>query len=178
MSGRRVVYRYAEALYEVAEEAGALPEIDSDVAGISKIMSEPAIKDFCLRASSSAESRKLFLQTAVLPFISSDLMKNFIDTVRENNREALLPYLPEVYHEICNEHKKIITVTAEFASEPNEKVLAVLEKKLKKRLNCDIELVVRVNESLIQGFRVIWKNRLLDRSAAGQLRQLRKVLLK
>jgi F-type H+-transporting ATPase subunit delta len=178
MSGRRVVRRYAEALYEVAHETGELQLVDSDIKKIADIMSEPAIRGFCLQSSSSTRSRSIFLKTAILPFISSGVMKNFINTVRENNREALLPYLPDVYHEVKNKHNKIITVVAEFALEPQDKLLAVLKEKLKKRLNSNIELVVRQDRSLIQGFRIIWQNNLLDRSVAGKLRKLRKVLLK
>jgi len=178
MSGRRVVKRYAKALYEVAEESGELDSVNSDIKVIADLMSEPAIRGFCLRASSTAESRSQFLKIAFSPFITSSVMKNFINTVEENNREALLPYLPESYHEVLNERNNVINVVAEFASEPHEKLLSVLEEKLKKRLNSNIELIVRQNKNLLQGFRIIWQNNLLDRSAAGKLRELRKILLR
>jgi len=178
MSGRKVARRYAKALYEVAEKTDNLDEVGNDIKILAEILSEPRIRDFCLRSSASPENRSLFLATAITPYMHTRLVKNFINTVRDNSREALIAFFPAVYNEIENEHKGIITVYAEFASEPSEHILFMLKKQISKRLNSEIQLIGARNEKLLHGFRIIWQNQMLDRSAAGRLRELKKVLLK
>ena len=178
MSGRLIVKRYALALYEVAEGENQLHEIETDILSLQELMQTDEIRAFCLKDSHSKKSLKLFMELALLPVVKNQLMKNFLMTVIENERQALLPFLYDAFFEVKNNRNGITPVFVEFAFEPDSKILENLKVKMTKKLAGDVELHYQVDKDALKGFRIFWNNRLIDRTAKGRIRQLRQALLK
>ena len=178
MSGRLLVKRYALALYEVAEVKNQLQEIETDILSLVELMQEKEIRAFCLKGSLSRNSVKLFMELGLLPVMKNQLMKNFLMTVIENGRQALLPFLYDAFFEVKDIKNGITSVLVEFAFEPDKKILEHLKAKMTKKLASDVNLRYQVDKDALKGFRVFWNNRLIDRTAKGRIRQLRQALLK
>ena len=178
MSGRLLVKRYALALYEAAEAENQLEEIEDDILSLVDLMQVKEIKAFCLKDSHSNKSLKLFMELGLLPVMKNQLMKNFLTTVIDNGRQALLPFLHDAFIEVKDIKNGVTSVLIEFAFEPDKKILEHLKEKMTKKLACDVNLHYQVDKDALKGFRVFWNNRLIDRTAKGRMRQLRHALLK
>ena len=177
MSGRLVTKRYAQALYEVAEEKGVMADVEADIAFIDTLMSNREIRNFCLKSSSSDNARREFAKIALYPHLTSELTKSFVRTVIENGREALFPFLNEAFQEISDAKEGIVTVIAEFAEKADKKLTDEIKTKMEKRLGCGIKIKEEINTDIIKGFRLMWNGRLIDDSVAGKVRKLRTALL-
>ncbi len=176
MSGTRVAKRYARALLEAAEAAGELATVVEDVKFIASVMSLDEICDFCVRPSLSREVAREFVGTAFEPRLKSAVSKRFLEAVLENDRLALLPLFGEAFEVEVDTRNGVVKVDAVFASSPDSALLDRLKAKMGERAKGDIRLEFRVDERLIKGFRLIWNNRLLDRSVAGGIRGMRLAL--
>jgi len=171
-----VTKRYALALYEVANSAEKLDEVRKDIRFIASLMKEKQIRNFCIRTSTTPESRAEFIKTAFLPYLKSEITGNFMKTIVKNSREALLPFLPEAFREISDEKNGIITILADFAAEPDPEIVKEIKNRMHKKLGCEVRITTGIRPEIIKGFRVIWKNRLIDSSIAGGVRQMRQIL--
>ena len=178
MSGRLLVKRYALALYEVAEAENQLDAIETDILSLVELMQEVEIKAFCLKGSLSRNSIKLFMELGLLPVMKNQLMKNFLMTVLDNGRQALLPFLHDAFFEVKDIKNGITSVLIEFAFEPDKKILEHIKAKMTKKLACDVNIHYQVDSDALKGFRIFWNNRLIDRTAKGRIRQLRQALLR
>jgi len=174
--GTRVAKRYAKALYEAAETAGTLDAVKKDLQNIDSLMENREIRDFCKRPSTSRHAARQFAETALFPNIRTSEAKNLLDIVLKNTRLALLPLLKEAFEEISDAKTGVVSVDAVFASEPDEKLLNQVEKKMRERVGGTIRLRARTDKRLIRGFRILWNSRLIDRSVAGGVRDMRLAL--
>ena len=176
MNGIRVAKRYAKALLEAAEATGGLDAVVEDVKFIASVMSVDEIRAFCVKPSLSREAARKFADTALAPGLKSDVSKRFVDAVLENDRLALLPLFGEAFEDEVDARNGVVKVDAVFASSPDSVLLDGLKTKMSERTKGDVRLESRVDERLIKGFRLIWNNRLLDRSVAGGIRGMRLAL--
>ena len=176
MSGIRVAKRYAKALSEAAEAAGALSAVVEDVSLISSLMEIEGIRTFCFRPSVSKEAAREFVETALTPNMKSAVTKRFLDAVLDNARLGLLPLLGDAFGEVMDAKNGIVRVEAVFASPPDDRLLKDLEAKVERRVGGSVRLEPSVDGRLIKGFKLLWNNRLLDRSVAGGIRGMRLAL--
>lgn len=177
MNGQNLTKRYARALYEVSESEGDT-NVAKDVAYISGLMENREIRNFCIKDTFSAKSRREFAEIAIFPGMKSKLSGNFVNTVLKNDRIGIFPFLAEAFREIDDEYKGVTTVFAEFANTPEADIVKQIVKKMESKIVRQIRVEMSIKPELLKGFRVIWNNRLIDNSFVGRLRSLRKVLLK
>jgi F-type H+-transporting ATPase subunit delta len=176
MDGTRVAKRYAKALFEAAEASGEADAVAEDARYLESLMAVPEIRSFCLRPSVSRDAARKFAETALLPNARSKAFRNLVEVVLENGRLAVLPLLGGAFGEVADASAGITRVEAVFASEPDKELLKALEEKARKLAEGDIRLETKVDGRLIKGFRLLWNNRLVDRSVAGSVRGMRLAL--
>jgi F-type H+-transporting ATPase subunit delta len=101
---------------------------------------------------------------------------NFLKTLLQNNRLALLPDIARQFEELKAEDEGYIEVEVlaafAFTKEAEKKFAVTLEKTLNKKVHMN----VAVDTSLIGGVLVRAGDRVIDGSIRGQLQNLRKAL--
>jgi F-type H+-transporting ATPase subunit delta len=176
MNGTRVAKRYAKALHEAAESAGDLEAVAKDVRFVAALMELREIRAFCSRPSLSRDAARKFAETALFPGIRSEKTLNFVKTVLANGRLAVLPLLSEAFEEILVAKSGVVAVEAVFASEPDAELLKEIATKMRTRVGGEVKVRTRLDGRLIKGFRLLWNSRLIDRSVAGGVRDMRLAL--
>ena len=102
----------------------------------------------------------------------NDQGKNFISTLAEYGRLALLPTIAEMFELLKNNHEKTMDVQVTSAFEVTEAEQAALADALHRRLQRDIKVESDVDESLIGGVIIKAEDAVIDDSVRGRLAKL------
>jgi len=176
MNGQSVVRRYAEALYKAGKEASLLKTLDRDMKDMNRLFREaPEIRSFCLHPSSSPEKNRLFIETALLPYLS-ELTGRTVEILCSNDRLEALPYMPEMFDLVRDKDKGIISVRIESAQEQSPIVKKQIKNQLQKRLGGEIRTDWQIKKEILGGFTFQWNNRMIDLSLKGRFQHLRNLL--
>ncbi|MFY0673219.1 MAG: ATP synthase F1 subunit delta [Bacteroidia bacterium] len=177
MSQYRITSRYAKALLDLSIERNMLEEVERDV---------ELIVDTC---DASRELVVMLKNPIVLPqkklAVLSDLFKSkisevtfkFIEVVIRKNRANLVFEVMKMFNEKYKEYKHISDAILFTAVEAGASTKAQVNKLLSDATGETINLSTVVDENILGGFMIRYKDRLLDASVASKLRELRKELL-
>lgn len=173
MSPSQVARRYARALYEAAVDADALPAVQDDMTVLSNLFSQlPQVLAWCKQGHGHAASAVAFVRTAFLPSVGP-LTGRTLLLAAEFDRLEALPLLPPAFEAETDEHGDTVRVTLESAQPADADLVALLQASLKARTGRTAVFSAVVVPELVAGFRVLWNDRLIDRTARGRLRALR-----
>lgn len=173
---------YAEALFRVAKsgnDAAKLTAWSSLVAEMALVASNADVKALAhnpkITASQTAE---IFLSLLRSPRNESilDEAKNFVTTLTDYDRLALLPEIAEQFHALVNADAgaadvEIVSAFEMSAQQINE-LAATLEKKFGRKLHPS----VKIDTSLIGGVRIVVGDQVLDTSVRAKLQQMQVAL--
>tara|TARA_B110000438_G_scaffold273122_1_gene292284 strand:- start:365 stop:907 length:543 start_codon:yes stop_codon:yes gene_type:complete len=113
---------------------------------------------------------------AMLDSELDDKARNFLIVLAENGRLALLPNISEIFELLKAEYEKTINVDVtsayEVSSEETEKLSDALHTKLQR----EVSLTTRVDESLLGGVVIKAEDSVIDGSVRGKLRKLSQAL--
>lgn len=172
MSGMNTVLRYARALYEAARDAGALTDVAGDMQSIARILDEaPEIRNYCMAEEHPPASCAEFVELAFIPYIH-DLTGRMLRIATENGRLAMIPLLPDAFDRVRAEESDVVSVLLETVQPADDELLQRVRERMNERLNMDIELKNQLNADLVGGFRILWRDRILDNSAIARLHAL------
>ncbi len=176
MSGRMVVKRYVRALFEVAEDTGALNGVKEDISVLQKILKEiPEIRAYCLEPHTNRMQEHEFVSISFIPYIG-DLTGRMITVLCENGRLAAVPFVPAAFAELEEQRGDTVSVELESSGKLPRDVLDMITAGMERRTGKKIRLHEHLFPELLGGFRVSWQNRMLDMSVLGRIKRLRMVL--
>ena len=170
--------KYAKALYAVAEGKGKVPEFLEEVKAVSKSL------------RSMQDGEKLFKRFSLMPkdgeqlisTLTDDLglrgeVKNFLRLILWNHRFSEILDICKSFEDLCDEVKgRVFHVT--FAKDFSEEKKQELRDSLKKadEVSLNVKIVEDQDDSLIGGFQVRHKSKLMDYSVKSKLFRLRAAL--
>lgn len=176
MNGMTTAVRYARTLYECAEEQADLPPVLAAMVLISRILTEvPAIREFCISARPSKTAGSTLVETAFAAYVDPLVMRT-LRLIAENGRLGVIPLLPAAFDRVHAERTAVERVILETPHLAEADLLAEVTERMQRRLGKKVQLENRPNPSLIGGFRVLWRDRLLDNSVSGRLRAMQRCL--
>ncbi|HTN30916.1 MAG TPA: F0F1 ATP synthase subunit delta [Pseudomonas sp.] len=162
---------YAKAAFEVASAAGRadawsamlnLAAVAVEVPEVAALLNDPR-----LTRESKVE--------ALVRLFGSDIdeaFRNFVLTLGENDRLAVLPTVRELFEELKAEAEKTLDAQVETAYELSNEQLQSLAAALSKRLDRTVNLQQAVNPALIGGVVIRAGDVVVDGSVRGKLSQL------
>lgn len=173
MSQRTVSRRYANALYEEADEAGRLEDVDDDV--------------FMLRQSLETNDQlSRFFESPVIPQekkdkIVRDLLEDrvealtlrFLRLLIHKDREALTKPILDQYQALRDEHQGIVDARVRVAQPLADEDRETLVNALEAKTGMSIRLHVEEAPELIGGLVIRIGDRVFDGSVRNQLTNLR-----
>lgn len=98
--------------------------------------------------------------------------KNFIGTLAEYGRLALIPTISEMFELLKSNHEQTMDVQVTSAFEVSDAEQASLAEALQRMLKRDIKLESNVDESLIGGVIIKAEDTVIDDSVRGRLAKL------
>lgn len=162
---------YAKAAFEYAVAHDALDAWSGMLAVAAAVTQQEKVAELLASPDrTSADLAASFCQ--VVGDALDQQGQNFIATLAENKRIALLPQISEEFEALKSqqEHKVDVEVTSAFTLDPAQQ--QALAAKLKETLKRDIELHTQVDESLLGGVLIRADDLVIDGSVRGRLAKL------
>ena len=176
MSDLTVARRYAQALYEEAEQAGTLERVDQDMQAVRESLEASRELERLFRSPIvSREKKEAVVQKLFTGHVEA-LIVRFMRLLIEKQREALLPTVIRAYTDLRDERRGIVEARVRTALPLGEAEEAALRQALEARTGKRVRLRTEVDESLLGGVVVRIGDRVIDGSARHQLQQLRERL--
>jgi F-type H+-transporting ATPase subunit delta len=172
---RTIARPYAEAVFRLADAAGALAKWSEMLAALAAVSADArvraAIKDPNL---SDAKIAGLFI--SILAGKLNGDAENFVRVLAENGRLELLPEIREQYEALRNEREGVVEAEVQSAFDLSEAQVSDLVSRLEKKTGRKVRATVTLDKELIGGIRVTLGDKVIDGSARAQLGALENAL--
>ena len=173
MINRRIVRRYAGALFGAASKADLVDRIESDLGLVSYALeTSPALMD-AVRSPVLPPHAKRELIRAVLGDKLHKTTLSYLYLLVDHNREEAILQTEEEYLVLANEARGVVSAAVVSAVTLTEDEEARLREKLSAITGKSVQLEKSVDPGLIGGVLVKMDDRVIDGSIRGQLEALR-----
>ena len=173
-----IASRYVTALFELAQERGAVEAVEAELQQLKGALRESAAFRALINNPALAEKPQGASLAALMnQFGASELLKNFLATLVKNRRLAVLDEIIDAFEARSMEQRGELLAKVETAHALDEAQQGALRDQLAAAMGKKIRLQATVNPSLLGGLKVIVGGRLLDASLAGRLDQMKDSLV-
>ena len=166
-----IAQNYASALLSIAIEDNKVIDYQKEVKELTKIIKDNP--DFLLLIDSrflTINERKEKAQE-ILKGFSNDVV-NFIKIIIEHNRVNYLEDILQAFNTLCNENRDILEGLIYTAFPLDEKTFNKIKNKISQVEHHDVDLITKIDPSLIGGVKVVINSHIYDGSIKNQLEQM------
>ena len=159
---------YAEAVFGLAEGAGALAKWSQTLAGMARAASHPEMQGWI--GNPNLSPRQLY--DLFMSLSAGDLpaeLRNFVHLLIANDRLGLLPEIHAQFVQLKNEREGVIEAEIRTAFPLDNKQLSGLVADLERRFKRRVQPRVTQDKALIGGVRIKVGDLIIDGSARGRL---------
>ena len=169
--------RYAQALFDICKEEGALDALEKDADALSAALADSAD----LRAMIASPLYTREQQGAAIVAVANGLgvhpmVANTLALMAGNRRLFVLPALVRMLRARIAAEKGVVTAEVTSAKPLTEAQAARLAETLKARVGKDIKLNTTVDDSLIGGLVVKVGSKMIDSSIRSKLAALQNAM--
>jgi len=170
------IRRYAQAVFEMADQQGALDAWERDLGALAGAFENPQVAAFFHSPQITASQKRAAADEIIGP-AGQPLARNLVGLLIERGRISSLPQLYTAFHDRMLERQGIAVgeVTTAVPLGPEE--LELVRQRLGVMLGKDIEIRPVVDPDIIGGIVARVGDQLIDGSVIGQLRKLRERLV-
>lgn len=166
--------RYAQALFALAKEGGAVDAVASDLGALHAELHAPGAGELLSSPDVPADERKSVLEK--LGAGRHQLVQNLIGVLHERRRLEVLPDLPVAFRDLYMEDRGEVEGTAESAHPLSTDEIAGLTELASRLSGKKVVLTAAHKPELLGGVRLIVGNVLYDGSLRAALTQLEEQL--
>ena len=173
---KELAQNYASALLSLAIDDNKVIDYQKEVKELRKIIRDN--EDFILLLDSRFLSIEERMNNAekILKGFSPDVV-NFIKIIIKHNRVSYLEDILEAFNSLCNENQDIVEGLIYSAFPLDESTLLKVKKKISQIENHEVDLISRIDPSLIGGVKVVINSHVYDGSIKNQLEKMQIDLL-
>lgn len=175
MSERRVASRYSKSLLALAQEKGLLEEVNSDMELFTTTFKDNRDLSVVIKNPIIPNDKKLNILKALFEGKVSELTLRFFEIISRKNRESLLPDIAESFREQYNEYKGIIVAQVITSFPLDHNLREDFKKVVKHQFGQEktVELVEKIDTSLIGGYTLTVGDKRIDQTLDTQLKKLK-----
>jgi F-type H+-transporting ATPase subunit delta len=174
MAESRVASRYVKSLLSLAEEQKALDQVHADMQLFASVCASSKEFTNMLKSPIIKHEKKRDILEAIFKTKVHKLTMAIIDMLTKKNREPLLPAIAIEFHNAYNHYKGIEKASVSTAYVIDERMKAEMEALVRKLSSKQgVELVQKVDPSLIGGFILNVGDRQIDSSIKSKLKTLK-----
>lgn len=172
----QIAQTYAEALFSLGLEEKKLTKLQDEGRTLSEIIHDN--EDFLLLIDSRFMSReeRQDIASKILKDFDEDIV-NFVKVLIANNRTNYIKDVLQAFNSLCNEYKGVKEGLIYSAFPLNKETLNKIKNKISQIEGMDVELISRIDPSLIGGVKVVINSHVYDGSIKNQLEKLQIDLL-
>lgn len=176
MRHTRANSRYAQALLQLADEKGVLEAVYADMKGIYGAAQESRELANLIESPIVSGSKKLAIFRAVFGDKVNELTMAFIELLTSKGRESILAGVAFSAVENYKEMKKIYTAEIASAVPLTDEIRSQIKEAARSIATdaSEIELVEKVDSTLIGGFSFTMNHQRVDATVKGRIAQLKK----
>ncbi len=173
-----VAERYAKALFELALEKSVETEIYHDSLLIIKACAESKELRLLLKSPIINSGKKLTILNEIFSKSIHPITMTYLLIMVRKNRESFIPAIAVQLVELHQAYRNILTVNFKSPvfpdAETRQQVISLMEKYTK----ADIDLKTEIDESLVGGFVLKWKDLQYDASIRREIDDIRNAITK
>jgi F-type H+-transporting ATPase subunit delta len=162
---------YAEALFKAGGDAAAAEQVNA----LAAVANDPHLRQFADNPKVSAGQVHDVI-TAVVKQPLATTVQNFLRTVLDNGRIAVLPEIAAQFQALVNARTGVSDATVYSAFAIDSAALAAVVPTLERRFAKKLNASVVVQPELIGGIRVVVGDEVLDTSVKARLEQMKMAL--
>lgn len=166
--------RYAQALFDLAEEMKILDKVERDMHMIGKVMHENRELRHMMAHAVLDGYKKIKILDRLFQDRVQPLTMRFLRLITRKGREEHLVAICDAFEDIFKDHMNIMEVTLTTAYQAERPVIDAILAKLSKITEKTLDVTEVVDESLIGGFRLDFEDYQYDDSVKVQLKRLGK----
>lgn len=162
---------YAEAVFALAREAGAIDAWSELLARLAAIAADARLQDcFGNPRLTTQQITRLLVESTGLTVSSEG--ENFVQMLVENERAQVLPEIRSLFEQLRSEHEGVrdAVVSSAFPIEPP--ALAALTADIEAHFKQKVRVSVEIDPELIGGVRIAVGDEVIDASVRGKLNTL------
>lgn len=169
---------YAEALLKIARAEDSLENVEEDLSRLKKLLSKSGeLREFIHNPSIGPSEKK----DALLEILGKDTSRitlNFLSLLIDQNRQKELPKIIEEYLNLTASLRNKITALVISAIPLTEDLIGEMERRLSMLEEKEVMVKNEVDGSIIGGFIVRIKEKVLDASIYGQFEKLKESIVR
>ena len=170
---QKITRRYSLALYGAAKDGNVLPDVEKDVKMIlGSLQDSRELMLFFSNPVISSE-KKIAIIKELFEGKVSKLTLDYLLILVERKRENIITDLLKDFVQLKNDNDGIVDAVVETTVEMDDKEKAKLNKKIEDYLKLKVHPTYQINKDLIGGFRVKYKDTIIDASIKRQLEMLK-----
>ena len=167
---------YAEALYEIARNAGAVADVLAELEAIERALDEvPRARVLLIHPGLAPDAAGKLLRRLVAD--RGPVVSRFVRLLADKGRLGLLSDVVRALRDRQDQAEGRVRARVQTARPMAADEVRAVEGALERRLGHRVEVALEVREDLMGGARVLVGDRVLDGSVAGHLATLRRRLL-
>jgi F-type H+-transporting ATPase subunit delta len=170
------VRRYAQAVFEIADEQGTLDRWERDLKALADAFGDPFVAAFFDNPQIPASEKRATADRLLGP-AGQHLTRNLAGLLIERGRFNMMPRLYAAYHDLMLEREGIAVGEVTTAVPLNDDELAMVRRRLGAIVGKDVEVRAVVDPRIIGGIVARVGDQLIDGSVLNQLRRLREQLV-
>lgn len=175
MQGTKVATRYAKSLFDLALEKGEIEKVCADMKLVQQVCSTSPDFVAMLTSPIIKTDKKQAIIHSVFDKQLSKVSLAFVDIIVKKKREMFLPEIAEAFAVKYKEHKKILTAVITTAFGIDETLRKQVIEVIKGATKSEIELVEKVDTTLIGGFIVRVGDKQDDTSIRTKIMKLSRI---
>ena len=166
--------RYAQALFELADQGGALAAVEADLKALTAMRDESAdLRRLLTSPTFTAEDKGKGLAAVGAKAGLHPLTQKFLGLLAANARASALPAVTLAFERLAAAHRGAVAAEVTSALPLSKTQLKNIAKALTEALGKDPELTARVDPSILGGLKVRVGSRLFDASLKSRLDSLK-----
>lgn len=167
---------YAQAAFDIAQEKGDLKKWSEMLQLIAAVSSDALMQDMI--GNPSVERQKVIdIIIGVCAEQLNEAGKNFVKVLAENNRLNVVNEIAERYELQRAEAEKTVEAEVTSAFALSDAQIQQVTTALKKRLGREVNLVTKIDSSIIGGAVIRAGDMVIDGSVSGKLEKLATTLM-
>src|ERR1700704_4787340 len=159
---------YAEAVFRLADAAGALPKWSEMLAALAAVADDARISA-TIKDPKLPDAQVAGLFISILAGKLNGDAENLVRVLAENGRLELLPLIRDQYEALRNEREGIVEAEVQSAFELSDTQVKDLVSRLEKKTGRKVRAHVTQDRELIGGVRIMLGDKVIDGSARAQL---------
>ncbi|GAB6099486.1 F0F1 ATP synthase subunit delta [Halanaerocella petrolearia] len=172
MIEEQVAEKYAQALFELAQEEDNLEATLTEFADLTTMVQESEeLNQVLHHPELTGEQKKELFAKVFADELSNDLF-NFVKLLIDKSRETLLDLIYQQFKKLVDKEANRLEVEVRSPIELSQEQQERLQTKLAEQLNKDIKLEVEIKPDLIGGLVLKIGDKIIDGSLASQLENL------